>query len=146
MVVVFEFGKFLGWVAVWGYGIALLNFVMKYVNKQYVNKLPKDKKAYIDIYRTIMKYVIRYHKAAGIIASVAIMFHFYFMFTSMGLSVPGLIAAITMWTVFTLGIYGYAVLKNPRGSWVKIHRVLSFMLIVLIVFHVMFTRVFLIYR
>jgi len=141
-----EIAGLLGWIGIWGYGIALLNFFMKYINKKYINKLPKDKQKFINIYRTIMKYVIRYHKIAGVVASVAIVAHFYLMYSFRGLSIPGLIAALIMWTVFTLGIYGFGVNKNMKGSWVKIHRILSFMLILLIAFHVMFSRVLLIHK
>lgn len=141
-----EIAGLFGWIGVWGYAIALLNFFMKYINRRYINKLPKDKKKYTDIYRLIMKYVIRYHKAAGLIASIAVVIHFYLMYSIRGLSIPGLVAGIVMWMVFTLGIYGYGINKNMRGSWVKIHRVLSIILILLVFFHVMFSRVLLIRR
>jgi len=131
-----EMSGLLGWIGVWGYGIALLNFFMKYINKKYINNLSKDKQKFINIYRTIMKYVVRYHKIAGVVASIAIVAHFYLMYTFRGLSISGLIAALVMWTVLTLGIYGFGINKNMRGSWVKFHRGLSFLLILLIVFHV----------
>lgn len=131
-----EFGKFLGWVAVVGYAIALLGFFCKYINKKYINKLPKDKKQIATYYRLIMKYILKLHKLAGIVASIAIMVHFYIMFTSRGLSISGLLAALVMWSVFALGIYGYAINKNLRGSWVKPHRALAFLLILLIIVHV----------
>lgn len=134
----------LGWISAWGYGIALLNFFMKYINKKYINNLPKDKKPYIDIYRFIMRYVVRYHKIAGIIASISVIGHFYLMYNYRGLSIPGLVAAIVMWVVFTLGVYGFGINKNMRGSWVRVHRVLSFVLIVLIAFHILFKRLFII--
>ena len=139
-----EIAGFLGWIGAWGYGIALLNFFMKYVNKKYINNLPKDKQKFTKIYRTVMKYVVKYHKIAGTVASIAIIAHFYLMYTYKGLSIPGLIAAIVMWIVFTLGVYGFAINKNVRGSWVKIHRILSFLLILLVGFHVIFSRVLLI--
>lgn len=141
-----EMAGLFGWIGVWGYAIALLNFFMKYINKTYINKLPKDKEKFKSIYRGIMKFVVKYHKIAGVIASIAIVVHFYLMYSYKGLSIPGLIAAIVMWLVFTIGIYGFGINKNMRGNWVKIHRILSFLLIVLIVFHVMFTRVLLIHK
>lgn len=140
-----EFGKLCGWISAWGYGIALLNFFVKYINKKYTNKMPKDKKKYADIYRFIMKFVVRYHKIAGIVASIALVAHFYFMYQYKGVSIPGLIAAVVMWIVFVLGIYGVWINKNMRGPWVKVHRILSFILIVLVAFHVMFSKVFLIH-
>lgn len=134
-----EFGKLLGWIGLWAYIILLLNFFMKYINKKYISKLPKDKKKYTNVYRLVMKYVVKYHKIIGIIAPIAIIGHFYFMYNYIGLSVPGLIATIVMFITVLLGIYG-VISKNIRGRWLKVHRFLSFILIILIVFHIMFKK------
>ncbi|MBP2033445.1 succinate dehydrogenase hydrophobic anchor subunit [Clostridium algifaecis] len=134
-----EFGKLLGWIGFWAYIILLLNFFVKYVNKRYINKLPKDKKKYADMYRFIMRYIVKYHRIIGIIAPVSIIGHFYFMYSYIGLSVPGLIATIIMFVTVLLGIYG-VINKNIRGSWLKVHRFLAFILIFLVIFHVMFKR------
>lgn len=141
-----ELAGLFGWVGVWGYIIALINSFMKYINKKYINKLSKDKKTYGDVYRLVMRCVVRYHKAAGVVATIAVIGHLYLMYNFKGLSIPGLIAAIVMWIVFTLGIYGFGINKNMRGSWIKVHRFLSFVLIVLVGFHVMFSRFLLIRR
>lgn len=133
-----EIGEFLGWVGVVGYAIAVLNYFIKYVYKRYISKLPSDKKRYAVIYRNVMKYVVKYHKMVGIITSVAIIVHFYVMFTTKGLSVTGLIAAIIMWSIFILGIYGAYINKKVRGKWVNVHRFLAFALIVTIIVHVLF--------
>jgi len=132
-----EMAGLFGWIGVFGYGVALLNFFMKYINRKYINKLSKDKQAFVKVYRTIMKFIVKYHKIAGIIASISIVIHFYLMYNYRRLSISGLIAAVVMWSVFTLGIYGFGINKNMKGSWVKIHRILSFILILLIGFHIM---------
>lgn len=135
----------LGWIGVWGYVLALINFFVKYINKKYINKLPKDKQKFINAYRTIMRYIVKYHKIIGVVASLAIIGHLYLMYNRIGLSVPGLVAAVLMWIIFALGIYG-AVNKNFKGKWLKIHRVLAFLLIFIMAFHVMFKKVLLIHR
>lgn len=135
----------LGWIGVWGYVMALINFFVKYINKKYINKLPKDKQKFIKVYRTIMRYIVKYHKIIGAVASVAIIGHLYFMYNRIGLSVPGLIAAVIMWIIFALGIYG-AINKNFKGKWLRVHRVLAFLLIFMVIFHVMFKRVLLIHK
>lgn len=140
------FAALLGWIGAWGYGIALLNFFVKYINKKYINKLPKDKKKYADLYRVFMRYIVRYHKIAGITATIAIAAHLYLMYNYRGLSLPGLTAAGVMLIVFVLGIYGFYINRNMRGPWVKVHRFLSFLLILLIGFHIMFSRFLLIRR
>ena len=84
----------MGWIGAWGYAIALINYFIKFIYKKYIVKLPPEKKKYANIYRMIMKYIVKYHKIIGIIASISIMAHFYLMYTSVRLSVTGLIAAI----------------------------------------------------
>jgi len=132
-----EIAGFLGWIGAIGYGMALLNFFMKYVNKKYINKLPKEKNKFITIYRKIMKYVVKYHKIFGIVASIAIVIHLYLMYTNIGLSITGLAAAIVMWSIFSLGIYGVLTHQKAKGNWIKIHRLLSFLLILLLVAHLL---------
>jgi len=139
---VIEIGKFFGWVAVVGYTIALLGFFSKYINKKYINKFPKNRKTLIIYYRFIMKYLLKFHRLSGVIASAAVAIHFYIMYNIYGLSIPGFIAAIVMWIVFIFGIYSFSINKNLRGSWVKTHRILAFILIILIIFHVLFKRSF----
>lgn len=140
-----ELAGFFGWIGFWGYVIALLNYFMKYINKKYIVKI-KEKNKYTNAYRFIMKYVVKYHKVVGIVASISIIIHFFLMYTYKGLSIPGLIAAIIMWLIFILGIYGYYINKNMRGSWVKIHRALSFLLVLIVIFHVTFSKFLLIHR
>ncbi|PRR83221.1 hypothetical protein [Clostridium luticellarii] len=134
----------LGWITIWGYIIALLNYFMKYVNRTYISKLSNDRKQYKDLYRFVMRYIVKYHKIAEIVASIAVIGHLYLMYSFRGLSISGLVAAAVMLAVFILGVYGIFINRNMRGSWVKIHRILAFTLIVLIGFHVMFSRILLI--
>lgn len=136
----------LGWIGVWGYVLALINFFVKYVNKKFINKFPKDKQNFIKMYRTIMRYIVKYHKIIGAVASVAIIGHLYLMYKRIGLSVPGLIAALLMWSIFALGFYGAVINKNFKGKWLKLHRVLALLLIFVVIFHVMFKRVLLIHK
>lgn len=139
-----DIAELLGWITVWGYGIALFNFFIKYINKKYVNTVFKDKKGFVKVYRVIMRYVVKYHKLAGIIASIALIFHFYLMYTVRGLSVSGLIAAIFIWIIFILGIYGVYIKKSVKGNWVKYHRIIGFILLILISFHIIFKRLFIV--
>lgn len=132
-----DFAEFLGWVVVLGFGVALLNYILKYINKKYVNKLSGEMKKYIDMYRLLMRYVIRYHKLAGIIASATVIIHFIIMYSLKGLSTFGIISAVLMWIVFLLGIYGAYINKNYKGAWLKIHRTAAFILLLTIAVHVL---------
>lgn len=137
----YELAALMGWIGILGYAIALLNFVMKYTNKKYIVKLPKENDTFIKGYRAIMKPIVKYHKFIGTVASIATFIHFILMYMYVELSISGLIAALVMWFVFLLGIYGAVILKKSNGSWVKIHKYLSFALVLLIVCHVILVSI-----
>jgi hypothetical protein len=139
-----DLAGFFGWISAIGYGGALLNFFIKYINKKYIVKLSKDKKKFVNYYRILMRFVVKYHRYFGIIGSIAVIVHFIIMFNVEGLSITGIIAAGTMWIVFLLGIYGTYINKNVRGNWVKIHRSLAFILIIMLFIHLVFKESFII--
>ncbi|SHH46263.1 hypothetical protein [Clostridium grantii] len=126
----------LGWVTIISFTIAILNFVMKYINKKYINKLGKDKKQIVDMYRKIMKIVVKNHKLAGTIAVVSVLAHFIIAFSANRIKITGIIAAAIMASIFALGIYGAYINKTRKGIWLKIHRLLAFALVVAILVHI----------
>jgi cytochrome b561 len=131
-----EVAEMLGSVVVGGFIFVMLNFFLKFINKSFVSKLPKDKKKYKDTYLLIMKFVVKYHKLAGILISVAIIIHLVLMSVFIRISITGIIAFFLMFSVFILGLYGAFINKNYKGIWLKIHRVLAFLLILAIIIHV----------
>ncbi len=119
------------------FGFAILNFFVKYINKVYINKLGNDKKDLKQTYRSFMKPIVKYHKIAGILAIVFLGIHFYATFSSGRIKFSGVIAGVIMLIVVSLGIYGFKISKNKRGPWLKVHRILAFVLLFAIVFHVL---------
>lgn len=131
-----DIASLLGWIVVYGFVITMLNFVFKFVNRKYISKLPKDKKKVIDAYRLIMKYVVRYHKPAGIITFLAVIAHFVLMAVFVEVSITGIASMLIMLCIFLLGIYGAFINKNYKGKWLKVHRFLAFLLIIMIGIHI----------
>lgn len=127
----------IGWIVVWGFVFVMLNFVLKLINKKFISKLPPDKKKFVDNYRTVMKYVVKYHKLAGIMTSLIIIIHLVLMSIFVKVSITGLIAMALMFGIFFLGIYGAYINKNLKALWLKIHRGLAFLLVIAIIVHVM---------
>lgn len=128
--------EFLGWVTAISFGIALLNFISKFVHKHYISKLGKDKKVWADYYRKVMKLVIRYHKLAGTVAVTAVLTHFTVAYSNGFLSLTGIVSAVMMSIIFFLGMYGAFVSKNYSGNWLRIHRLVAFALIFSIGIHI----------
>jgi hypothetical protein len=128
---------FLGWVTAISFGIAILNFFVKYINKKYISKLGKDKKQIVDLYRKIMRIIVKNHKLVGTIAVVSVLIHFFIAFSANRIKITGIIAAAIMAILFLLGFYGAYINKNYKGMWLKVHRILAFSLIIAIIVHVL---------
>lgn len=132
-----EFAGFLGWVTVVSFALALCNFVLKYISRNYMKKIANFNENVAKAYKQVMRYVVRYHKLAGTVAILALMAHAIIMFTTRGLSITGLAAASLMALVVIIGIYGAYVKKKLKAPWFYIHRTLSFLLIAAILIHVL---------
>ncbi|MBW9157150.1 hypothetical protein G9F71_009375 [Clostridium sp. FP2] len=128
--------SFLGWITAISFGLAILNFFIKYINKKYISKLGKEKKKLVDMYRKVMRIIVKNHKLVGTIAIVSVLTHFFIAFSSNRISITGVIAALIMATIFCLGFYGAYINKNYKGMWLKVHRALAFSLIIAIVIHI----------
>lgn len=127
----------LGWVTAISFGIAILNFFVKYINKKYINKLGKEKKQIVDLYRKIMKLIVKNHKLVGTIAVFSVLAHFFIAFSSNRISITGIIAALLMATIFVLGVYGAFINKSYKGMWLKVHRTMAFALLIAIIIHIL---------
>lgn len=119
------------------FGLAILNYFVKLVNKKFINNLGKDKKPMVDLYRKIMKLIIKNHKTFGVLAVVALLAHFFIGFVSNTIKITGIIAAVLLVATFSLGVYGAFINKNKKGVWLKIHRIVPFVLILAIGLHVL---------
>jgi len=131
-----DLAQIIGWIVAWGFCVAFLNFVLKFVNRNYVTKLPKEKRKAVDIYRLVMKYVIKYHKPIGIITALTVITHFTLMSLFVKVSVTGEAAMTIMLCTVLLGIYGAFINKNYKGKWLKVHRFFAFTLVILIGIHI----------
>lgn len=131
-----EFIEFLGWVTAVSFGFALLNYLLKFINKKYISKLGKEKQKAVIYYKKIMRIVIRYHKLAGITAMTSVTLHFIVALINNRILISGIVSALLMLILFILGVYGAYINKNLRGGWVKIHRATAFILILTVLIHI----------
>jgi len=127
---------FFGIITVISFSVAISNYFVKYVHKKYIIKLGNEKKPLVDLYRKIMRIIIKNHKLVGTIAIFSVLTHFFVGFLSNRISITGVIAALFMFIIFFLGIYGAFINKNHKGMWLKVHRAMAFVLLVAIVIHV----------
>ncbi|QHI73523.1 hypothetical protein [Aminipila terrae] len=131
-----ELAGLFGWITVWGFCFEVLNYFIKFINKKYISKLPKEKKKLVDLYRTVMKFIIKFHKPVGIITVAAAITHLILMAVFVRISISGIIGVSLMLSLLALGLYGVFINKNRNGKWFKLHRAIAFVLIVIIIIHV----------
>ena len=131
-----EFGEFLGWLIIISYGITVLNFIIKAVNKKYSKQIAKNPefKKYFSI---IMKFVVKNHKVFGFAAALFILLHFAVQFKNFGLSVTGITAAALMILQILLGMYGAYVNKKRAGIWFYTHRIIAVVVFLAIIIHIL---------
>lgn len=132
-----QFIGFFGWITAISFGIAVANFFLKRINKHFISKLPKEQEKWIKLYRTIMKSFIKYHKIAGMIAVISVLTHFGIAFYSGYTSITGFVSAVLMITMVLLGSYGAFIKKKSTGTWILVHRIVAFFMIISISAHIL---------
>ncbi|HHO77059.1 MAG TPA: DUF4405 domain-containing protein [Deltaproteobacteria bacterium] len=131
-----------GWITISLVMLALLNFVLKQISRDYVKGLHKDYKAFTDAYRRFMQHMIRRHRYFGVAALASFLVHAgLILFFSFGIALTGLITGVLLSAVVSLGGYGYYVNKDIRSWWVAVHRGCAFALMLSALVHV-FSKVY----
>ena len=133
-----EIGKNLGWVVVWTFAFALILFVIRYINKNYMtqitNKL-KGEKNYLDLYRKVIGFIVKNHKAFGLTATGVVFLHLIIMWKYVEISVSGLVALVLMVLVAGVGMFSTYLKKQKKAPLTKLHSILAGALLVAIIIH-----------
>ena len=131
-----ELGEFLGWLIIISYGLTVLNFIVKAVNKKYSKQIAKNIK-FKKHFTAVMRFIIKNHKFFGFATVGFILIHFAVQFTNRGLNITGLIAAIIMILQIFLGMYGAYINKKRAGAWFYTHRTIAAVLLAAIFIHIL---------
>jgi len=130
-----EIGELLGWMIVISYGLTILNFIVKVVNKKYSKQINKSQNVR-KYYNLFMKFIVKNHKLFGLLTIIFILSHFFIQFSSKGINITGGIAASIMFTQVLLGVYGAYVSKKRAGTWFIIHKIIAVILVIAILIHI----------
>jgi hypothetical protein len=128
-------GKFFGILILVGYLQALLNYPIKWVNRQWIAKLPKDSSLQRN-YRAVMKFIVQQHRFLALSATVALIVHIIIQVTFKWVSPSGVIAAALLVLNSSIGAYGFFVRKGKRAAWIYVHRTTAVLLGLAIVNHI----------
>ncbi len=129
-------GKVLGWLIVAGYGLTLLNYVVKWVNRKWIMKMSKEEPIRIR-YQVFMRFIIKNHRFFAMFTTIALITHFIIQYLSWGFYITGLIAGSLLILQGVLGGFGHYVKKKKSGRWLYAHRIVAVLMLVAIFVHVL---------
>ena len=133
-----EIGELLGILTAVLFGGAILNFCVKFVNRKWVMKLPKESK-FKQGYTSVMKFLVKNHRFFGFGAAVLMVAHVVAQILFRWVSVTGLVTAGLAVVTVVLGVVMFKAKKRtPAMLWA--HRGSVIALIAAFVVHVV-TRI-----
>ena len=134
----YQLGNLLGILTAVLFGVAVLNFVVKFVNRKWVMKLPKESR-FKQGYSSVMKFLVKNHRFFGLCAAVLMVAHVVLQILFKWVSITGIItAALAVVTVMLGGYMFKAKKRTPAMLWA--HRGAVIALILAFVVHVL-TRI-----
>lgn len=133
-----QLGNLLGILTAVLFGIAILNFCVKFVNRKWVMKLPKESK-FKQSYSTVMKFLVKNHRFFGIGAAALMVAHVVLQLIFKWVSVTGILTAVLAVVTVALGVVLFKAKKRtPAMLWA--HRGAVIALILSFIAHVI-TRI-----
>ena len=131
----YELGGFLGILTATFLGLALLNYILKWVNKRWISKLPKTSN-FKAVYIKVMKFIVQKHRWFGLGATVSMVAHLILQIMYAWVSKTGLIAAALLVTNGMIGAWMHYKQKGKRGPLLMVHRAIGILLVAAIAAHV----------
>lgn len=130
----YQLGNLFGVLTAVLFALAVLNYVVKFVNRKWVMKLPKESK-FKKTYSDCMKFLVKNHRFFGIGAAAMMVAHVILQIVFKWVSVTGIVAAVL--AVVTVG-FGMRLFKakkrTPAMLWM--HRGAVIALICAVAVHV----------
>jgi len=134
----YQLGNLMGILTTLLFGLALMNFVIKWGNRKWIAKLPKESK-FKQGYTSVMKFLVKNHRFFGLGAAALLIAHIALQLAFKWVSVTGIVAAVL---AMAAGALGGALFRSKRRSpallWA--HRGAAIALILAIAAHVI-TRI-----
>lgn len=131
---IYQLGRLLGSAIVVLYGLTVMNYVVKFINKKFRNTLKKNP-TFFKGYNIFVKIIVKNHPLFGLLTILVLLSHFLIQFNYYGLNISGAIAAGIMILQVALGIYGSKT-KKRGGTWLTMHRTIAVILLIAILIHI----------
>lgn len=132
-------GRIFGWLIVTGYFFTILNYFVKWANRRWISKMPKDAPGRVR-FQSFMRFIVKNHRYFGMFTSIALITHFIIQYLSWGFYISGLIAGSLLIIQGSLGAYGTYVKQKKNGPWLIVHRSVAVLLFLGILVHVLMAK------
>ena len=125
-------GEALGIITATLYGVAVLNFFIKWGNRNWIMKLPKEN-SFRSAYQSVMKFLVKNHRFFGFGAAAVMISHVIIQIIFQWVSVTGLIAAGLALLTVALGIVMFKSKKRtPAMLWAHRGSVIALTIAILV--------------
>jgi len=115
-----------------------MNIVLKQVGRDCVKRLSVKNPGFAGAYRRFMQFMVRRHRFFGMAASFILVLHLAVVLLSGITSLTGMATGALLLVTAGLGLYGFHVVKIPRGRWIHAHRTGAFLLLVAAAVHIFY--------
>jgi len=129
-----EFGNLMGSLTAILFTIAFLNRPVKAINKMYGKKIAKT--SFKGTFQSLMKFLVKNHKLFGALAATSALIHGAVKFSVYGFVASGFLTLTLIMLQGILGGYGFRKMKGKAGGWLKIHRLIPYLVFLSIFNHV----------
>ena len=129
-----EIGEFLGILTAVAFGLAIMNYVIKFVNRKWIMKLPKEN-IWKQRYTWLMKFLFKNHRFFGFGAAALMVTHIVVQILFAWVSVTGIITASIAVVTVILGVIMFKA-KKRTSAMLWAHRGAVIALIVSFLIHV----------
>jgi len=130
-----DLGELLGYTIIALYGLTVLNYFVKLANRKLRVHINKNK-TFAKGFSLVAKFIVKNHKLLGLLTILILLSHAANQFLIYGFSLTGGLAASVLILQVALGIYGYKAKKKGK-RWLRIHRSVAVLLLVVIGIHVL---------
>lgn len=116
--------------------LALLNFILKQISREYGKMLTERDPVFAGQYKAFMRFMVKNHRFFGMAAFILLMVHFSSAYLSGSRSLTGVITGAMLVILVSLGGYGFYVNRDYRAVWLQAHRGAAFLLAVSAIVHI----------
>lgn len=129
-----ELGNLMGSLTAILFTVAFLNRPVKAINRKYGKQIAKT--SFKATFQSLMKFLVKNHKLFGALAGASALVHAVMKYSVYGFVASGFLTLSLIVLQGALGGYGFRQMKGKPGVWLKVHRLIPYLVFLSIFNHV----------